>query len=148
MFRYGSWDQSHSKMFGCCLLINGSGTFLALTRYISFKKRLKKAFLLFVCKFKKANPEMSAGNVEAAIAALFHAMRMCVCTHLPKKTKDNTLLFSMWTTLPACHCLVCQQRCVWFFPTSTKNYFEKRKSEYVLYTKVNIKPSQCQPLVK
>lgn len=43
-------------------MINGSGTFLALTRYISFKKRLKKAFLLFVCKFKKANPEMSAGS--------------------------------------------------------------------------------------
>lgn len=57
-------------------------------------------FFRLVFKFKKGNLEMSADNVEAAIVFLFRAK------------KNNTLLFSMWTTLPACQCLVCKQRCV------------------------------------
>lgn len=56
-------------------------------------------FFLSVFKFKKGNLEMSADNVEAAVVFLFQA-------------KKHTLLFSTWTTLPACQCLVCKQRCV------------------------------------
>lgn len=56
----------------------------------------RRLFFIFAFKFRKGNLEMSADNADPFSC----------------KIKNNTLLFSVWTTLPACHCLVCQQQCV------------------------------------